>query len=202
MSYCLVPMPTFRSPLYISQFALYEALRRGDSAAYDHLYAELYGPFQFWVIGNSGTEMDAEDAFQKGLMNFLLNLETGKYHYQEGAKVTYVVFEYCKKVWLTELQSARFRNRAAMPASLELPDTADIEQDLERMVLVKAVQHALGMLKDECRNLMQWFYIDELSIREIAERLGMKETSTKSKRYDCTERLKGLYLKTAKQSGL
>lgn len=193
------PVPAVR---FISQFALYESLRRGDATAYDHLYAELYTSFLYWVMGNNGTEMDAEDAFQKGLLSFLLNLRSGKYGYQDGAKVTTVVFDYCKKVWLTELQSARMRHRTALPDTFDLADTDDIQADLERLATVEAVRKSLSLLKDDCRKLLEWFFIDELSLREIADRLGMKETSTKSKRYDCTEKLKGLYRQTARQLGL
>lgn len=153
-------------------------------------------------MSNNGSEMDAEDAFQKGLMNFLLNLETGKYQLQAGARITTVAFDYCKRVWLTELKSARLRHHAPMPAQLETADTRDVEQDLERMTIVTAVQKSLHQLKDVCRNVLEWFYVEEISLREIAQRLSMKEESVKSKRYQCTEKLKEIYLQTAKQQGL
>lgn len=134
--------------------------------------------------------MDAEDAFQKGLMNFLLNLETGKYQYQSSTKVTTVIFDYCKKVWLNELQSARVKRNTGINESIDPADNFDIEADLERGEIIKIVNTALNKLKDDCRNMIEWFYIDELPLKEIAEKLGMKETSTKQKRYDCTEKLK------------
>ena len=146
--------------------------------------------------------MDAEDAFQRGMLSFMLNLETGAYQLQAGTRITTVLFEYCKRIWLTELGSARFRNRASLPDSLDAADTSDVVKDLERIDIVNAVRYSLGQLKDECRKLIEWFYVDDLSLREIAERLGMKESSVKSKRYDCAEKLKAFYQKTAKQQGL
>ena len=65
---------------------------------------------------------DAEDAFQKGLLNLLLNIETGTYQLQTGTRITTVAFEYCKRVWLTELKSARLRHRGAMPEHLDPAD--------------------------------------------------------------------------------
>lgn len=146
--------------------------------------------------------MDAEDAFQKGLLSFLLNIETGTYQLQAGTRITTVAFEYCKRVWLTELKSARLRHRGAMPEHLDLADPGDVVQDLERMDTVSTVQQALRQLKDECRKLLEWFYVEEVSLREIAERLGMKEESVKSKRYQCAEKWKVFYQQTAKQHGL
>ncbi|GAB2517764.1 RNA polymerase sigma factor [Spirosoma aerophilum] len=195
-------MSTRLLPVYSTEQDFYNALSRRDEQAYQFLYAESYPSFRYWVLTNSGSEMDAQDAFQKGLMSFLLNVETGSYQLLESARITTVVFEYCKRVWLTELKSSRLRTRAAMPDTLDMVDTADIVKDLERMDIVRVVRQSLGQLKDECRKLIEWFYVDELSLREIAERLGMKESSVKSKRYDCAEKLKNFYLKTANQQGL
>ena len=195
-------MPTRPLPIYSTDRDLYDALSRRDERAYQFLYAESLPAFQHWVVINSGTDMDAEDAFQKGMLNFLLNIETRKYQFQTETRVTTVLFEYCKRVWLTELKSARLRTRAAMPDTIEIIDTADVEQDLARMDVVNVVRQSLGQLKEECRKVIEWFYVDELSLREIAERLNMKESSVKSKRYDCAEKLKAFYQQTANRHGL
>ena len=195
-------MSTRPLPLYATELDFYTALKRRDERAYQFLYAEVFPSFRFWVLSNSGSDMDAEDSFQKGLLNFLLNVETGKYQLQAEARITTVVFEYCKRVWQTELKSARFRTKAALSDEIDTADTADVVKDLERMDVVDAVRKSLDQLKGECRKLIEWFYMDDLSLRDIAERLGMKESSVKSKRYDCAEKLKTFYLKTATQQGL
>ena len=186
-------MPPLPSPSF-TQSELYEALKIRQTWAYDYLYQELAGSFQYWVVRNNGSEMDAEDAFQKGLLNFLLNIETGKYQFQENTKITTVVFDYCKKVWLNELASSRLKTRTHMPDSYDPVHDTDLQKDLERGELIGQVRQALSQLKNDCRQLVEWFYMDELSLREIAQKLGMKESSTKQKRYDCTEKLKRLLL--------
>ncbi len=180
-----------------SQSELYEALKKRQGWAYDYVYAELSQSFRYWVERNSGTDMDAEDAFHKGLLNFLLNLETGKYEFRENAKITTVVFDYCKKVWLNELASSRLKKRSTMPDAYDPVDDVDLQKDLERGETIAQVRQALNQLKTDCRKLIEYFYFDELSLKEIAQKLGMKESSTKQKRYDCTEKLKQLVLKQA-----
>lgn len=142
--------------------------------------------------------MDAEDAFQKGLMNFLINLETGKFQFQENVKLTTVIFDYCKKVWLNELNSYRMKNSIQISDNMNFADTYNIQEDLEKTEIIKAVRLAVNKLKNDCQNVIEWFYIEELSLKEIAEKLGMKESSTKQKRFDCTEKLKSLYIKHTK----
>lgn len=195
-------MATRPLPIYPTDRDFYEALSRRENRAYTHLYANLYPSFQHWVTTNSGTEQDAEDAFNTGILSFLLNVETGKYQFQENARITTVAFDYCKRVWQTELKSARFRRQSTWPDDFDAVDTTDIEKDLERIDIVEAVRQSLHQLKGECQKVIEWFYVDDLPLREIAERLGMKETSVKSKRYDCTEKLKTFYQQIASKRGL
>lgn len=182
-----------------SQFDLYEALKKRQEWAYDLLYRELAKPFSHWVRRNNGSEMDADDAFQKGLMNFLLNLETGRYQFQPNAKIATVVFGYCKKVWLNELNSSRLKTRTALPDAYDPAEDTDLQEDLERGETIEQVRQALNQLKNDCRQLIEWFYLDGLPLREIAEKLGIRESSTKQKRYDCTEKLKQLLLQQTPQ---
>ena len=190
-------MPTRPLPIYATDPLLYDALLRRDERAYQYLYADVLPAFRHWVLSNSGFTDDADDAFQKGMMSFLLNLETGKYQLLAGTRITTVVFDYCKRVWFTELKSARLRHRATMPDDFDAADTTDVEQDLARFDVVDAVRQSLGQLKDDCRKLLEWFYVEDVSLREIAERLNMKESSVKSKRYDCAEKMKAFYQQTA-----
>lgn len=180
-----------------SQSELYEALKKRQGWAYDYVYAELSHSFRYWVERNSGSEMDAEDAFHKGLLNFYLNLETDKYQFRENTKITTVIFDYCKKVWLNELASSRVRMRATMPDAYDPVNDTDLQKDLERGETIAQVRAALDQLKGDCRKLIEFFYFEELSLKEIAKKLGLKESSTKQKRYDCTEKLKQLVLRQA-----
>lgn len=187
----------YTSNSFDNNLTLYKALLHREEQAYDFLYEQLLSSFTNWVRLKNGSEMDAQDAFQKGLLNFLLNLETGKYEFRTETKVTTVIFDYCKKVWFNELKSARMKTNTELFDFVNPADSTDIEADLAREETILAVREAVQKLKEDCRKMMEWFYIEELSIREIAERLGMKESSTKQKRYDCTEKLKAFYLDIA-----
>ncbi|GAB3568630.1 hypothetical protein GCM10027578_21540 [Spirosoma luteolum] len=186
---------------YATDQELYDALRRRDDRAYQFLYADTYPSFRHWMLANKGTEMDAEDAFQKGMMSLLLNVEAGKYQLQAGTRIRSVLFEYSKRIWLTELASARVRRNDALTGTPEPVDTADALADLARLDVIQAVQQSLRQLKDDCRRLLEWFYVDELPLREIAGKLGIQESSVKSKRYACAEKLKALYRQTEPYKG-
>lgn len=189
-------------PRYQTDQELYDALRKREARAYDFLYKDTYPAFLNWTLRNSGTEMDAEDAFHKGMISFMNNLETGKYTLQAGTRIKSVLFEYSKCVWLSELRSSRVKSRSPLPDDIDIASADDVARDLERLDVVRTVRQSLQQLKEDCRRLLEWFYVDELSLREIAEKLAMKESSVKSKRYTCAEKLKAIYQQTEQSSGL
>lgn len=80
-----------------------------------------------------------------------------------------------------------------MPDLYNPADDIDLLRDIERIETINSVKNALNLLKEDCRKLIEWFYIDEFSLKEIAEKLNMKETSTKQKRFDCMQKLKGIF---------
>lgn len=183
-----------------SQFELYQALNNENQTvqgtAFDFIYKEIFGSFSNWVYKNNGSMMDAEDTFQQGVLNFYLNLKSNKYIFQEGTKITTIIFQYAKMVWLNELESGRLKTKTKMPDFYDEIDIAPIPQeDLERLDVIKYVNLGLEELKEDCQKVVKWFYIDELSIRQIAEKLEMQENSTKQKRFDCTQKLKSIFLK-------
>ena len=183
-----------------SQFELYQALNSEhqtvQGTAFDFIYKEIFGSFSNWVYKNNGSVMDAEDTFQQGVLNFYLNLKSNKYIFHEGTKITTIIFQYAKMVWLNELESGRLKTKTKMPDFYDEIDIAPIPQeDLERLDIIKYVNLGLEELKEDCQKVVKWFYIDELSIRQIAEKLEMQENSTKQKRFDCTQKLKSIFLK-------
>ena len=187
-----------------TQIELHQALtsldRRQESRAFDYLYQHTYGAFSQWVFKHNGSEDDAADAFQKGLLNFVQNIRSGKYQYQAQAKITTVVFDYAKKIWLNELESSRLKTKGEMPINFEpIADGNTPFDDMSKNETVVAVQLALGQLKGDCQKVIQWFYVEELSIKDIAAKLGMKESSTKQKRFDCTEKLKNIFMNISKK---
>lgn len=178
--------------LFADQSLLYEALisphPETQNKAFDYLYQELYGSFLFWVKSNSGTDSDAEDAFQKGILNFFLNVKSGKYTYQGNAKVTTVVFDYCKKVWLNVLSSKGFKSKVEMPSDYAPAETSDSGTEQEEKI--SAVEWALKKLGESCQTIITWYYIDGLSLKEIAELLKITIPSAKDKKYKCMQKLK------------
>lgn len=183
-----------------SQFELYQALNSNISTiqeqAFEYIYLQIFDSFSNWVCLNNGSKIDAEDAFQQGLLYFYLNLKSNKYLFQEGTKITTIVFQYAKSAWINELNSSRLKTRISMPIFYDEADIDPIPQEqLERLEIIKYINKCIDELKEDCQKVIEWFYIEDLSIREIAQRLGIQENSAKQKRFECTQKLKTIYYK-------
>ncbi len=60
----------------------------------------------------------------------------------------------------------------------ELPDCANVEPDL---FLEESLDAALSAMETDERELVEWFYFDQLSHKEIAERLDATPKSVSSR---------------------
>ncbi len=57
----------------------------------------------------------------------------------------------------------------------------------------EAVGRAFAELTDDCRTMLNCFYVEEKSLGECGARIGLQETSAKVKRFRCAQRMKTLY---------
>lgn len=177
---------------------LFEGLRQNRGDAYECLYQQAYGSFERFVYQRGGNEFDAEDAFQKGITKFYLNVSNGAYQYQPSTRIKTVLFEYCKKIWFDEVGSARVKHGAAMPENADdrLPAEPALDDVLMQIETWDLVERALRKLGEKCQVVIRGFYLEQKTLRELADVLVTSENAAKTKRYECMEKLKTLFFST------
>ena len=138
--------------------------------------------------------MDAEDSFQEGLQRFYYNLQTGRF-VLDKAKISTVVFDYCKKNWQTVLKSARFRLNTPLSDDQD-PETEDsFLKDTIGNDTLSLVKEAFEKLTGNCREVIRMFYLEAKSLREIALVLQITEDTAKNQRHKCMKKLKEIVSK-------
>ena len=55
---------------------------------------------------------------------------------------------------------------------------------------IQALSQAIRKLGDTCQKIIQWFFVDQYSLKEIAQKLNSTEGTVKVSRFRCTEQLK------------
>ncbi|MFN8348800.1 MAG: sigma-70 family RNA polymerase sigma factor [Spirosomataceae bacterium] len=75
--------------------------------------------------------------------------------------------------------------------SVNINDAAfnDYDDD-ERVWVFKKLTRAFSLLAEDCQRVLTWFYVEDWSLRQIADELGMTEASATVKRFKCAKYLK------------
>ena len=174
-----------------SDARILDLMRRGDEEALVTLYRTNRRPVRAFVMRNNGSADDADDMLQEALVILWQRVRTG--NFEHAAKLDTFVFATVKNLWMRRL--ARMRREVATlddPEALAGADPSALENliETERAAAVRA---ALDRLGNPCRELLLLFYWEELSMEEIAGRLGFANADTvKAKKYQCKKALQGL----------
>jgi RNA polymerase sigma factor (sigma-70 family) len=168
-----------------------DGIRTGDETVLVKLYHTNRKSISAFVSRNNGTADDAEDMLQEALVILWERVRAGRHEY--GARLSTFLFATVRNLWLRRLA----RRRREGPATHPGDDPADgnlsaLDQMIEEERTV-AIRNALEALGEPCRTLLLLFYWEELSMEDIARRLGFANADTaKSKKYQCKKSLKDL----------
>jgi RNA polymerase sigma factor (sigma-70 family) len=140
-------------------------------------------------MGKGGTEQDADDIFQETVVSFIDAIQKSKFRQESGIR-TYLI-SISKNIWYNEI---RRRQRAGnreklfeMERNQEDPGINEIIQDRE---LKKQLNQLLGSLGDSCRKILEMFYYENLSMKEIVSHLHYEnEQVVRNKKYKCLQQL-------------
>jgi RNA polymerase sigma factor (sigma-70 family) len=150
------------------------AVASGDEAAFREFY-DRYQPrlFRLALVLARGDETLAQDAVQAAFVTAAAKLRQAESEEHLWNWLARVARQQLAKVW-------RQRQRdSAIVGMAELPDCPDsIETD---SVLEESLDAALLALDTDERTVVEWFYFDRLSHKEIAERLGATPKSVSSR---------------------
>ena len=180
---------------YSTDELLYDGLKQNDDRAYACLYAQTFRSFAHYVQSTQGTPEHAQDAFQQGMAEFYVAIQTEKYKLSPKARLKNVLFEFCKRKWINELQSARHRKTQVLESYMDQEEENILDELMTLASNVEKVTLLLNQLGKGCQDVIRLFYIEERSLAEIAETLEYTPKTARTKRYECTEQLKKLFWK-------
>lgn len=132
------------------------------------------------VMSNNGSREDAEDIYQESLIVLYKKCREPEFVLSSSLK-TYL-FAVARNLWLQELKK---RNRIQINTQSELQDdTMD-----EEYQLIQVAEKAFGLLGESCQKLLLMFYVQKLSMIEIAKNLGFNSAQVaKNQKYRCLEK--------------
>jgi RNA polymerase sigma-70 factor (ECF subfamily) len=172
---------------------IFEKLQEGDREALGWVFKKYREPFLSWMLKEYGCSKDkAGDIFINALVILENNAVEGKITALTSKLETYV-FSIGKNLWreqtrdnhkmIFELDDYLFKNEPS-----ENPwETED------REAILKKVMDTMIEMGDPCRQLLDLFYLQNKSLKEIMEIMNYKNTDTvKTARLKCVQRLQKL----------
>ncbi len=159
---------------------IFERICKGDEKALEFLYQKYYRMMTKLVITNSGTEEEARDVYQDALIVFWQKATSG--NLVLTSKMSTFIYSICQNLWRKELdRKKRLSNEEKDTAVLLDTDSTEREK-----ILAKCIDQ----LGETCKRVLMLYYFEEMSMQDIADKLGFANTDTaKTKKYKCKKKL-------------
>jgi len=157
-----------------------ERICKGDEKALEFLYKKYYRMMTKLVISNSGTEEEARDVYQDALIVFWQKARSG--NLVLTSKMSTFIYSICQNLWRKELDRKKRLSNEEKDSSVVLDtDTAERE---------KIIAKCIDQLGETCKKVLMYYYFEEMSMQDIADKLGFANTDTaKTKKYKCKKKL-------------
>jgi RNA polymerase sigma factor (sigma-70 family) len=159
---------------------IFERISRGDEKALEFLYKKYYRMMTKMVITNSGTEEEARDIYQDALVVFWQKATSGKL--VMTSKISTYIYSICQNLWRKELD----RKKRLSNEEKDVAVTLDTETEERNRIIARCIEQ----LGETCKKVLMYYYFEEMSMQDIAEKLGFANTDTaKTKKYKCKKKL-------------
>lgn len=162
---------------------LLEAIRNGDKTATRRLYDRFSGYTMAIARRYIPEREDVRDVMQDSFVSILTSLNQFSYR-GEGSLKSWVARIVVNKAldWVKEREQQMFTSEMPLEAEEEeLPDMEGVPPDI--------LNAMIGRLPAGCRLVLNLYVFDQLSHKEIAHRLGIKEGSSASQLFHAKQLL-------------
>jgi len=176
--------------IHYSDEAIQEGLRLRSDYIINFIYKEFFPLIKFLVTQNGGSDEDAEDVFQDGIIIIYNKININQFVLTSSFK-TYM-YSVCRNLWLQKLNKRRaiFDKLTDVEEYIDLPKTMLQDATVEETEMHRIIQIHFLSLHEDCQKVLRLF-IKNIPLREIAAIMGFKtENYAKTRKYLCKEELK------------
>ena len=168
-----------------------EQIKSGDEAPLKEIYLSYRSEFLSWVAkyrGLSGSA--ANEVYHLTMVTFFENVKKGKLVTLDSSLKTYIFGIGKNKVKeFKRLYAENTISLSAMPS--EPADASFRDESVENEDLQQLVNLGLAELGEPCNAILASFYLEGLSMEDLAERYNYKNAEVaKNLKYKCLQRLK------------
>ncbi len=172
---------------------IFDGIAQKDNNTFLFLYQQHKDMIINMVKKNNGTSDDALDIFQEGVIVLWANIREGNFKIRENARIGSYLYALCKNIWISKLRKNKHTEPFDNNLQMDLSD--DVDEMEEAYAQINKLEKLLGKLGDNCQKLLNLFYYQKSSLKEIAEQMGITEKTAKNNKYRCMQNLRTIYNK-------
>lgn len=171
----------------VSDAEIVARCRQGDQRAWDQL-VERFSRYVFAIATQAFrlAEHDAEEVFQEVFTRTYTHLHT----LREDEAIRPWIAQTTRRVAIDRIRSAR--NEQPPEA---LPESGELDAELERIDLALDVHRAMADLPENCQEILDRFFAQDQSYHVIAESLGIPAGTIASRISRCLSKLRSVLRK-------
>ncbi len=142
------------------------------------------------VLSQHGTKQDAQDIFQEALI--ILHRKANIEAFELTSSLNTLIFGISKNLWRDQL---RKKKTILQENNNTIADTIEFDLSIEQEKKFRLAENALENIAEQCKKLLELFYIKKESMISIANLLGMSsENAAKTQKYKCLEKARENYV--------
>lgn len=165
------------------------ALIDGDTQKIDQLYQENFPTVRNFVIQNKGTLEDAEDIFQKALLQLAMRFKKEPFAIHSSFEA--YLFTVCKNLWRRELNKSK-RQVTNQLRLIQEDEGIDMALAILEQKRWELFQDNLRLLSENCQKILKLFF-EKTSYAKMIQIMGYaSETVARQRVFKCKSKLKQL----------
>lgn len=154
----------------ISDAELIKMINQGDNAmnkAIEHILDIHAAKIEGYLIKQSGSQEEAEDALYEGIAAFIVNVQRGSF--QGESTISTYLTSICKGIWFKKFKRMMVHKKWE-DAEMDKPQNL-YEETIITKELKGGLDYLMTNLKDKCKEVLQLWSMS-FNMTEIAEKLG------------------------------
>lgn len=167
-------------------------IKQNDRATLKRLYDQNYFKIESYILKNSGSRQQAKDIFQEAFIAMWKNIKQDRFNAQSESAVAGYLYQIAKNKWIDKLRSSRYKKTVTLAREIKIDDEPQETDDDLYTAQIATITQALQQMGERCRKILQLFYFEQKSMREIAIDLKLEESSARNSKYRCMEKLRML----------
>lgn len=169
-----------------TELQLIAGLKKRDLSVMKHLYANYYPMIRDLIQKNGGSEDDASDIFQEGMV--VLYQKSQDHDFTWTSKLKTFLYAVCKNKWLMHLRKKRNSETVTLTDNLEISSSLNVQDDLIMLEKKELMRMHFSQLGADCQEVLRRFF-DGDSLRQIAAVMNFTEAYAKKRKFVCQQRL-------------